>query len=371
MSFDIYAQSITFWILSTIVVVTFFVQLYYYLFVFRRAGLKKHRNISLEYNKEPVSVVICVKNEVDNLKEFLPLILEQDYPEYEIIIVNDNSEDDSVDLLEFTKTKYSYLHVRNLVANNTHGKSLVLGVGIKAAKYDNIILTDSNCRPSTNWINALAAGFVNSKVQIGYTRHTGNKFIQTANYFDALFLLGAKRPATGLVENSGFKKDLFFDNNGFNSLIRKQDKVEQIFLNSVIDETNYSKNIHPFAITESVLSVPFKDWYRDLLREIYSKRLFKKGTRWGKLPEIISRGTFYGALVAAMLLSKEISFLCILAGIFMLRLLTQVLIFRYTQKAFGERKILFRAIVWDLWSWILYLVAHMSFRSKNSLKYSN
>jgi glycosyltransferase involved in cell wall biosynthesis len=134
-------------------------QVYYYLFIFRKAGLNQRTTVT-KHTEEPVSVIVCVKDDSVNLSKILPLLLEQNYPEYEVVIVNDNSSDDSEEILKLAQNRYLHLQIRNLVANNSvHGRSVVLGVGIKAAKYNRIAVTDVACRSSPDWLKSISTGF--------------------------------------------------------------------------------------------------------------------------------------------------------------------------------------------------------------------
>lgn len=377
MSFDfLQTQNILFWIVAVIAVVTFFIQLYYYLFVFRKVGLKKNTEFDIPNPTEPVSVIICVQNEADNLKHFIPLILEQNYTEYEVVIVSDSSTDDSDDILEFAKGKYQNLEVRKLIAAGkpAHGKSVVLGVGIKAAKYDKIILTDSNCRPGKNWLKSIAAGLNKSDIVFGYTKYTATKFVRTANFFESLLRLGnalAGKPYISTGENSGFNKELFFSQKGFNSMLRKQDKVEQVFFNSVSDKENTAVVLLPDAINESSLKLSFKDWCMDFLKGMYSQRLFRKNTRHKRLPEIISRTLFYLSIPVAVYFSiQNLYILGGIAGLFLIRLLIQAIIFNSAQKVLTEEKLVLRTIFWDFYSIPVYFFLFLSFRRRKSFSYS-
>ncbi|MBV5343576.1 glycosyltransferase, partial [bacterium] len=138
-------------------------QLYFYLRYINgvlsyKRKLKKSNTI-LQSSQPGVSVVICARDEADNLRKFLPYFLDQDYPEFEIIVVNDGSTDDSELLL--TNMKEIYPKLRSTFvpygATNFSTKKLALTLGIKAAKYDWILLTDADCMPDgKSWITNMA-----------------------------------------------------------------------------------------------------------------------------------------------------------------------------------------------------------------------
>ena len=88
-------ELIAFGILS----IAFIYQLYFYLQYMNgvlrlRSNINKDK-ISFLTDQPPVSVIICAKDEADNLRQYLPLILQQNYPDFEVIVINDGSTDET------------------------------------------------------------------------------------------------------------------------------------------------------------------------------------------------------------------------------------------------------------------------------------
>ena len=114
----------------------------------------------------PLSVILCARNESDNLHKNLPLILNQDYPEFEVIVVNHQSTDESKYILHALQLSHPRLKVIE-IARNAHmgmGKKLPLSVGIKGAKHEYLIMTDADCTPSSNqWLCQMAGSFIDGK----------------------------------------------------------------------------------------------------------------------------------------------------------------------------------------------------------------
>ena len=96
-------------ILTNIFIASFVIQLAYYLSVYIRVLFNK-KNEKVE-NFEPLTVIISARNEVENLRKFLPEILNQDYPDFEVLVINDNSEDDTNIVLNDLKHRYKNLRV--------------------------------------------------------------------------------------------------------------------------------------------------------------------------------------------------------------------------------------------------------------------
>jgi glycosyltransferase involved in cell wall biosynthesis len=365
-------QNAFLWAVLVVMALSFLVQLYYYLVIFRKVGLKPRKTVA-EHIEEPVSIIVCAKDESCNLSKILPLLLEQNYPEYEVIVVNDNSSDDSDEILKLAQNQYPHLQIRKLVANNVvHGKSVVLGVGIKAAKYSRIIITDVSCRPSANWLKSLSTGF-DSDIVTSYVRYVAaDKFVRIANCYESLFRLGYalnRRPYTASGENESFRKEQFFAK-GFNPLLRKPEQVERVFFNATMTKTNTSVVLSPEAIVESERCISLDDWRREYSVNLFSMRLFRRGSRYVKLPEILSRTLFYISFTVATIMTvDETSLLSSIVGVFLLRLITQLFVLSATQKRFGEKKLIVHTLLWDIYSLAVYLYVALLFKHRKALRY--
>ena len=103
--------------------------------------------------QHPVSVIVCARDEDENLARNLPGVLVQEYAStYEVIVVNDNSVDDSKYILqELKKTFKDRLHVVELTqeAKLISGKKYPLSIGIKEANHEVLLLTDADCVPAS------------------------------------------------------------------------------------------------------------------------------------------------------------------------------------------------------------------------------
>lgn len=149
------------------------VQVAFYWILFSR--LAWFREMGKESDRRGVSVVICARNEYYQLKENLPLILDQDYPEFEVVVVNNSSDDDSAFFLNRIAETNPRLKVVEIKENLNFfsGKKFPLSIGIKSAKYDLILLTDADCRRSgRNWIDLMEASFMpGTEIVLGYGAH--------------------------------------------------------------------------------------------------------------------------------------------------------------------------------------------------------
>jgi cellulose synthase/poly-beta-1,6-N-acetylglucosamine synthase-like glycosyltransferase len=162
--------------LFTLFIGTIIVQLYYILYIFQKLAFFNTQKKST-VNEIPISVIIAARNESHNLQENLQFILEQDYSNFEVIVVNNNSTDDSYQVLSALKKGYKHLEI--IEFNNPdhvrQGKKLPLTLGIKAAKNEHLLLTDADCKPKSNqWIKKMASGFKEKEIILGYGPYSKN-----------------------------------------------------------------------------------------------------------------------------------------------------------------------------------------------------
>jgi cellulose synthase/poly-beta-1,6-N-acetylglucosamine synthase-like glycosyltransferase len=334
------------WLMIAFFVVAF-AQLIYYWLVFSRFAFYKPP----EY-PEPdfaVSVVISAKNEYQNLKRNLPLILNQNYHDFEVVVVNDASDDESIFLLEDLSHEYSKLNVVTIQQdlNFFKGKKFPLSVGIKSAKYEHLLLTDADCAPaSPEWIREMARGFAGeNEIVLGYGQYRQEKSMlntviryETAfaalNYF-SLALWGI--PYMGVGRNLAYKRSLFIKSKGFISHYKVSSGDDDLFINKVAGKKNTTIIAKPESFTQSGAKKRFQHWWRQ------KRRHLSAGMHYKFRHQIILGG--YGAtyiLMLAGVIWQSIvgNFLWIVALLFFIRLLSQMIIFKKTFYRLGEKKLL-------------------------------
>ena len=143
------------------------VQIFYWAIVFGRLSFYKSKKESLDAVQIPVSVIICARNEADNLEKNLSLILAQEYSEFELIVADDDSTDKSAELVSALIQSYPNLKYLKLENKKSNGKKAVLAAAVKIAKYDWLLMTDADCRPAgKNWIRTITQKISNKSVEI-------------------------------------------------------------------------------------------------------------------------------------------------------------------------------------------------------------
>ncbi|RFC54518.1 glycosyltransferase [Brumimicrobium aurantiacum] len=230
-------------------------QLFWVFFFYSRIAFHTEKPI-IEETLPPVSVIICARNEEDNLFELLPNILEQNYPAFEVIVVNHQSIDNTFGILKAFEKQYSHLKIINIEKNNhlSKGKKLPLSIGIKGAKYEHLIMTDADCKPSSsNWLRTMAGRFTEKKeIVLGYGPHTTvpgllNRFIRVDTTFIALnYLSYAKSgvPYMGVGRNLAYTRKVFLDNKGFKSHYSISSGDDDLFIQEVAKNKNYAISLN-------------------------------------------------------------------------------------------------------------------------------
>ena len=219
------------------------IQLFYYGWFFSRVAFFKLK-LRSQSQQHAVSVVVCARDEDENLARNLPGLLVQKYPStHEVIVVNDNSVDDSKYILQELKKTFKSLHIVELTheAKLISGKKYPLSVGIREAKYEVLLLTDADCVPaSENWIQKMQDGYHNGiEVVIGYGAYHKrpgllNKLIRFETFHSAMQYLSfalAGVPYMGVGRNLSYKKNLFLRNKGFSSINHIASGDDDLFIN--------------------------------------------------------------------------------------------------------------------------------------------
>ncbi|MEM1135236.1 MAG: glycosyltransferase, partial [Bacteroidota bacterium] len=177
-----------------------------------------------------ISVIIAARNEYENLKRLLPKLDEQVYPNFEVIIANDRSEDNTAGLLEEWMSKVQWLKVVSIfnVPQGINSKKYALTQAIEKAAGEILILTDADCLPFTNhWINTISSTYTDDiEIVIGYSNYETDTsllnycirwetFFTAVQYFSLAYI---GLPYMGVGRNLSYRKNLFIKNKGFNKI---------------------------------------------------------------------------------------------------------------------------------------------------------
>lgn len=228
----------------------------------------------------PASVIVCAHDEEQNLRELIPLLLNQQHEEFEIIVVDDRSNDGTYDLLlEETKkdTRLKMVHV-NHKPDHLNGKKYALTLGIKAAKHDWVLLTDADCRPaSKEWIQQMASGFSDtSSIVLGYSPYLLqpgllNSFIRfetmiTAIQYFSWALIGF--PYMGVGRNLSYRKKLFLAGKGFNDHMSVAGGDDDLMVNQHATNRNVVVMLNEKSIVFSKPKTTWNEFYQQKVRHL-------------------------------------------------------------------------------------------------------
>jgi glycosyltransferase involved in cell wall biosynthesis len=351
----------------SVLVLAVAIQLFYYLFYYLAVYVYKPSGIKT--TKQPVSIIICARNEAENLRNFLPAVLEQDYPDYEVIIVNDCSEDNSYNILGNYLMQYPHLKIStvNKDPQFTHNKKFAQFIGIKAAKNDILLFTDADCQPeSDKWLEGMTSHF-DEKITFvlgygGYLNEKGllNKYIRYDSMTIAMQYLGmAIRgiPYMGVGRNLAYRRSVFFTNKGYgahNHLISGDD---DLFVNTNALSSNTCVEFRNGTHTRSIPCSGFKEWITQKKRHLTTAPYYKFRDKLLLMIEPLTRILYYSAFI--VLLSFSFLWPFVLA-VFGLRLITQIIVFTLVQKKLNEPGLIIYSLFFDIFSPVFNSIVFLS-----------
>jgi len=340
------------------------IQLFYYLFFFRKLAFYKPpaKSASQEY---PLSVIICARDEASNIARNLPGILVQQYrTTHEVIVVNDNSTDETKYLLKEFKKSFKDLNTIPLTqeAKMIPGKKFPLSMGIKSAKHEIVLLTDADCVPASElWIQKMQEGYYDNKqIVLGYGayhKHPGilNKLIRFETFHSALqyfsFAL-AGLPYMGVGRNLSYKKELFFNNKGFSSIHHIPGGDDDLFINMVATRRNTAIVIDKDAHTLSEPAPTWKIWSKQKFRHYTTSKYYKSKHKFWLGLYSLSHVLLFPFLIAALVFYVW----WIVLAVFGLRMLVQGIIWRKSMEKLNEADLWPLFIFFDIWTFFYYLL---------------
>ena len=275
--------TIVFYFFCTVIVI----QVFYYLYFFSRLAFYKVP-VRETTSENPVSVIICARDEAENLSMNLPGVLVQNYKtSHEVVLVNDNSIDEGRYVIdEFKKSFKNINHVHlTQEAMMIKGKKFPLSMGIKSAKYEIVLLTDADCTPASEfWIQKMQDAYDESiEIVLGYGAYHKrpgilNKLIRFETFHTALQYLSyslAGTPYMGVGRNLSYKKEVFLRNKGFSSINQIPSGDDDLFINQVATSNNTAIVIDPEAHTVSEPKKRWSHWMLQKYRHYTTGRYYK------------------------------------------------------------------------------------------------
>ncbi|MFV5699460.1 glycosyltransferase [Flavobacterium sp. ZT3R17] len=323
------------------------VQISYYLGVFGKFAFAKAQKITPK--RIPISVIVCAKNEEENVTNFIPLLAEQNYPDFEIVLIDDASSDNTLAIFEEFEKQYPNVRLVKVKNNEAFwgNKKYALTLGIKAAKKEYLLFTDADCYPtSKDWLTAMSSQFTMQKtIVLGYGKYEKipNSFLNKIIRFETLltaiqYFSWAKigHPYMGVGRNLAYKKETFFNVNGFIEHMQIRSGDDDLFINQAANAKNTTIAYTPESFTLSKPKTTFKDWFTQKRRHIATANYYKPLDK-------LQLGAFYCSqllfiLLPIILLSFQFQWILVL-GLIILRYLVAWIIVGFSAGKLKENDI--------------------------------
>lgn len=338
--------SLFFILFSLYVLVTFDQLIYYWVFFRRLAFYKPPRKGRIV---DGVSIIVCAKNEYYNLEKNLPILINQDHPNFEVIVVNDASDDDSLELLKAMEREYENFKLVNIPQNLNFfkGKKFPLSIGIKSAKYEVLLLTDADCTPSSDqWVKKMTAGMKGEKqIVLGYGPY--KKTSGLLNYlirFDTLHVAVqylsyslSRLTYMGVGRNLAYHRSLFYEAKGFMSHYNVSSGDDDLFINRIATKTNTRIEIDPSTYCYSDAKQSFQVWFSQKRRHLSTGKLYKQKYKSLLGKYAITQLLFYSLLIP--LIITNFNFIIVIS-LLAVKIFSQLFIFKRCMNALSEKGLL-------------------------------
>lgn len=331
--------------------------LFYYCYFFLRLAFYKpaKKNTSQQH---PVSIIVCGKNEAGNFAKNMPGLFFQEYASsHQLLVVDDNSTDETKYVLNELREAYPFLSVLTLTQNAQHipGKKYPLSMGIRQATHEILLLTDADCVPaSEHWLQKMQEPY-DGKTEIvlgygAYQKHPGflNKVIRYETFHSALQYLSyalAGTPYMGVGRNLSYKKSLFLNNKGFSDINHLPGGDDDLFINKVATKDNTAIVIDPEAHTLSSPKRTWKEWKRQKTRHFSTSKYYHPKHKILLGLYSLSHFLFYLLVVLTMIFFSWPLGLGILLG----KSMIQQFIFSKVLDKLNEKDLKKTLLLMDLW----------------------
>jgi glycosyltransferase involved in cell wall biosynthesis len=341
----------------------FIIQFLYYRIIYLRPYRKARQQDKLPKQSErpAVSIIVYANNESHNLKENLPSLLNQDYPAYEIIVINDGSTDESDNVLKLFENEHPNLYHTFIPQESKYlsRRKLSLMIGIKAARHDLLFFIEAQCRPLTNqWLDAMVRNYTPpTMIVLGFCAYRTSKgffhkFVSYDNLLSGLQYISAamiNRPYTGDGRNLSYRKSLFYEHAGYKHSLSLRAGDDDLFVNEAATGENTRVEYAPDSITEMKPFDCFAAWKELKASRIATRRRFK-GNRLAFYRMEVLSAAFFLLAVGASVATGLSGYHPLTAGVGLL-----LYFLLYAEKAFVLQKLSIMLQQRSLTAWLPFL----------------
>jgi cellulose synthase/poly-beta-1,6-N-acetylglucosamine synthase-like glycosyltransferase len=273
------------YIIPAVFIIGILIQLVYLLFVF--TTFIRHKDAGESESFPGISIIVAAWNELENLNELLPILDNQDYPDFEVIVVDDRSSDGTYDYLRTNEGGFKHVKFVYVKALPDHftAKKYALTIGIKKASKEFVLLTDADCRPASDqWAKQMASQIGEDKELVfgfsPYFKHPGflNLFIRYETFQTALQYLSFSKvgvPFMGVGRNLLYRRETFWKANGFTSHMSLLSGDDDLLVNEIANSNNTSICTNPDAFVWSEPKHTFKEWVTQKKRHLSVGKKYK------------------------------------------------------------------------------------------------
>ena len=333
-------------------------------FFFARLAFYKPKT-KTSFRTNAVTVIVCARDEAANLAKNLPALLVQEYNStHEIIVVDDNSFDDTKYLLEGLKKDFKQLHIVELTqeAKMIPGKKFPLSIGIKTAKHEIVLLTDADCVPaSEHWINSMQGVYEDdTEIVLGYGAYHKkngllNILIRWETFHSAMQYMSYALAGTtymGVGRNLSYKKAIFYRHKGFSSHNNIAGGDDDLFINMAATKNNVKINLDKDSFTLSKPAESFSQWKNQKFRHYSTSKYYKPLHKFLLVLYAFAQLLFYPVFFIATIFFSW-KFTLILLAVF---LILQAIVYAKTMNKLGEKDLLPFFILLDIWMFFYYII---------------
>jgi len=348
--------------------------IFYYLYFFLKLG--KYESDGSANKNIPLSVIICSKNDGHHLEKNLPIILTQDYPEYEVVVVNDGADESTDKILFDLQQQHPHLKMPHITDDQKtfSGKKLPLTLGIKKAQHNHLVFTDADCHPSSNnWLREIAQNF-DKRFVIGFSPYEKNggllnkliRFDATQVGVQYLSFAMAGVPYMGVGRNLAYTKDSFFGDGGFRSQYHIPSGDDDLFVNKFVTNDNFRLAISEDSFVTSIPDTEWRSWWRQKRRHLSTATHYQMKTKL--LLGLYHSAQFIFYLTLCLLLINQIALIIVLS-ILLGKTIIQLLISSPAFKKLKGSDLLALSPIYEPLLLIMGVLVTFSLRFSNKIKW--
>jgi len=320
------------------------VQCWFYIRYFSGINHQNRRvrrgTISYSEDQPPVSIIICARDKGEVLAKNLPALFDQKYPEFQIVVVNDASSDETEDILQQFEHRPNFYHtfvpkgVRSISA-----RKMAMTLGLKAAVYDYVLFMDVAGIPESDvwiatmmrnfdWRGSVVLGFASFKDKKGFR----NQLVAYDNLFSTMQWMGlalSGKPYRATSVNLAFKKELFFKNNGFASNLSLRSGDDDLLIGEIATRNNVKIEVSTDSKVEIETRSPWYDWKEKTFSLFPTARQYKFGIKLLLWLENLTRSLCYLLflyLIVMCWLSGSYAWFLVSALLFLTRYAVQLVV---------------------------------------------